>query len=205
MMSEKDLLRITEAMKEAEKDDTPFQVTDGENMNVVGDPNKTERKSVDISILFRFPTQFLGDMKDSATMVADGKYGLVEIEYKNLCITGEMDLALVSQLMVLEPFFVEVLKDGNTEYRDEEALRAIIRDNLSNRKILSAMYEFVGIVCGMKEELIPFMYYESVLESFIKIITEFPEVLNETYFFTSRQWLEKESQKAEILKMAGTE
>ena len=205
MMSEKDLLRITEAMKEAEKDDTPFQVTDGENMNVVGDPNKTERKSVDISILFRFPTQFLGDMKDSATMVADGKYGLVEIEYKNLCITGEMDLALVSQLMVLEPFFVEVLKDGNTEYRDEEALQAIIRDNLSNRKILSAMYEFVGIVCGMKEELIPFMYYESVLESFIKIITEFPEVLNETYFFTSRQWLEKESQKAEILKMAGTE
>lgn len=205
MMSEKDLLRITEAMKEAEKDETPFQVTDGENMNVVGDPNKTERKSIDVSILFRFPTQFLGDMKDSATMVADGKYGLVEIEYKNLCITGEMDLALISQLMVLEPFFVEVLKDGNTEYRDEEALQAIIRDNLSNRKILSAMYEFVGIVCGMKEELIPFMYYESVLESFIKIITEFPEVLNETYFFTSRQWLEKESQKAEILKMAGTE
>lgn len=205
MMSEKDLLKITEAMKEAEKDETPFQVTDGGDMNVVGDPNKIERKSVDISILFRFPAQFLGDMKDSATMVANGKYGLVEMEYKNISISAEMDLPLVSELMVLEPFLVEVFKDGNAEYRDEEALAAIVKDNIANRKILSAIYNFVGIIAGVNEDLVPYMYYESVFEAFIKIITEFPEILNETYFFTARQWLETEKTKAEVLKMGETE
>ena len=204
MMTEKDLLRISEAMKEAERDETPFQVMDGSDMNVVGDPNKIERKSVDISILFRFPVQFLGNMKDSATIVAGGKYGLVEMEYKDISISAEMDLPLVSELMVLEPFLIEVFKDGNTEYRDEAALSAIVKDNIANRKILSAIYNFVGIIVGIDESLIPFMYYESVFEAFMKIIIEFPELLNETYFFTARQWLETEKSKAEVLKTEET-
>lgn len=205
MMTEKDLLRIAEAMKEAEKDETPFQVTDNGETSVVGDPNKINRKSVDISILFRFPSQFLGDMADKATMVSDGKYGLVEMEYKDISIRAEDDIPLVSQLMVLEPFLVEVFKDGNSEYRTEEELTAIVRDNIANRKIVSAIYNFTGIIAGVDEDLIPFMYYESVFEAFIKIITSFPEILNETYFFTARQWLETEKNKKAVLKMDQTD
>ena len=202
MLTEKDLVRIQNEMREAEKDDTPFLVMNDDEIGVVGDANEVKDKSFDASIVFRFPKSYLSKI-DGA--VEAGNYCLAEIEYKNCKITAQMDIPLLSAFMILEPFLQEVSKDGESEMRETEELEAIVRDNVANRKILNAIYDVVAIVCGVDDELKSAMYYESVFETFWTILRTFPEVLNESYFFTSRRWLEQKEVRKQAMAAMSTE
>ena len=50
-----EFVEMKKKMDEAEEDTTPYAITDGDEISVVGDPNKTEIKKNDYVILFAYP------------------------------------------------------------------------------------------------------------------------------------------------------
>lgn len=195
-LTEKDLMKIQEAMREQESDTTPFAIIDGEGgVSVIGDPNKTEIKHYDYTVRFRIPSQFVDE--GTGNKIVNGKYTVVELEYKDVTISARKDLQIVACLNDLRPFLVEVLPDGESKDRDEDELKKIITNLITKQSIINAMYNLVGTVVGVKEELIPMMLYDSVFENVVKIIRDFPEIINEEDFFTGGQSLRMERTKNE--------
>ena len=72
-VSTADMLEIQKSMNEATKDDTPFPVVTKDGINVVGNPNKTEIKSHDYNVRFRFPKSMADgiDPKDILEKIGD--------------------------------------------------------------------------------------------------------------------------------------
>lgn len=183
-MTEQDLMEIQKQMREAEKSTTPFAIVDGEgSISVIGDANKTELKTYSYTVKFRVPTQF-ASLIGGGNEIVNGKYTVAEIEYPDVYISPRKDILLLNYLNDLKGFLVDVLPDGETKDRGADELIPIIMSNITNKVILNAMYEFVGTAIGVSDELIPMMLYESVFENFIKLIEDFPELINEQDFFT---------------------
>lgn len=196
-MTERDLMEIQKQMREAEKSTTPFAIVDGEgSISVIGDANKTELKKYSYTVKFRVPTQF-ASLIGGGNEIINGKYTVAEIEYPDVYISPRKDILLLNYLNDLKGFLVEVLPDGETKDRGDDELVPIIMSNITNKVILNAMYEFVGTAIGVSDELIPMMLYESVFENFIKLIEDFPELINEQDFFTGGPSLNK-TQKIEM-------
>lgn len=190
-MTEQDLKRIQEAMREAEKDNTPFQIIDGNGeMSVIGDVNKTEFKTYSYTVRFRVPAQFASMIPDGVPIIG-GKYVVADVEYPNVYISSRKDIKLIGCLNDLRPFLIEVLPDGETRDRDEVELTKIILNSITNGIVLNAMYEFVGTAIGVDEALVPMMMYDSVFKNFVQLIKDFPELINEQDFFTAESALNK--------------
>lgn len=197
-MTEQDLMKIQEAMREAEKNDTPFAIIDGEGgVSVVGDANKTELKKYSYTVKFRIPSQFASMLGKNGKEIVGGKYTVAEIVYPDVYISPRKDVILLNCLNDVKGFLIEVLPDGETKDRSEDELRSIILSNITNKVVLNAMYEFVGTAIGVSDALIPMMMFESVFENFLKLIGDFPELINEQDFFTGEQFLNKD-QKGDL-------
>lgn len=191
-MTEQDLIRIQEEMRKAESSTVPFAIVDGNgSVSVVGDVNKTELKVYSYTVKFRVPARY-ASMLHGGNSVFNGKYVISEIEYPDVYISPRKDIILLNCLNDLKGFLIEVLPDGETKDRDSKELVPIIMNNITNKVILNAMYEFVGTAIGVSDSLIPMMTYDSVFENFVKLIEDFPELINEQDFFTGGQSLNKE-------------
>lgn len=185
-LTENDLKAIQEKIKKAEADSTPFVVVDGNgDMSVVGDVNKTQTKQYDYTVKFRIPAQYK-DLLPGATDIVNGKYCIAEVEYKNVMISARKDLEIVSAVVELYPFLREVLPSGETEDRSREELKRIISENITKKSVVDAMYHLVSAVLGIDETLSDMMMYSSVFDNVMKIIGDFPEIFNESDFFTGR-------------------
>lgn len=185
-LTENDLKAIQEKIKKAEADTTPFVVVDGNgDMSVVGDVNKTQTKQYDYIVKFRIPAQYK-DLLPGATDIVNGKYCVAEVEYKNVMISARKDLEIVSAVIELYPFLREVLPSGETEDRSREELKRIISENITKKSVVDAMYHLVSAVLGVDETLSDMMMYSSVFDNVMKIIGDFPEIFNESDFFTGR-------------------
>lgn len=185
-LTENDLKAIQEKIKKAEADTTPFVVVDGNgDMSVVGDVNKTQTKQYDYTVKFRIPAQYK-DLLPGATDIVNGKYCIAEVEYKNVMISARKDLEIVSAVAELYPFLREVLPSGETEDRSREELKHIISENITKKSVVDAMYHLVSAVIGIDETLSDMMMYSSVFDNVMKIIGDFPEIFNESDFFTGR-------------------
>lgn len=185
-LTENDLKAIQEKIKKAEADTTPFVVVDGNgDMSVVGDVNKTQTKQYDYTVKFRIPSQYK-DMLPGATEIAGGKYYVAEVEYKNVMISARKDLEIVAAIIELYPFLRDVLPSGDTKDRSPEELKQIISNYITKKPIVDAMYHLVSAVVGVDDSLADMMLYSSVFDNVIKIIEDFPEIFNETDFFTGQ-------------------
>lgn len=190
-LTEQDLLKVQKAMKEAENDTTPFAIIDGGGeVSVVGDVNKTEVKQYNYSVMFRIPAQFK-DLLPGADPILDGKYYTAEIEYKNITITPRKDLNIVSAVVDIIPFLRDVLPSGESNDRDREELSKIVENHLTNDAIVNGLYKLVATVVGVSEPLVDMMMFSSVIDNAVKIILDFPEIFNESDFFTGKRLLEE--------------
>lgn len=191
-MTEQDLMKIQELMREAEKNDTPFAIIDGDGgVSVVGDANKTELKKYSYTVKFRVPSQF-ASMLHGGESIVGGKYTVAKIVYPDVYISPRKDIILLNCLNDLKGFLVEVLPDGETKDRRADELAKIVMSNITNKVVLNAMYEFVGTAIGVSDALIPMMTYDSVFENFTQLISDFPELINEQDFFTGELSLNKD-------------
>ena len=196
-LTQNDLVKIQEKIKEAEADNTPFMVVDGDGgMNVIGDVNKTQPKYYDYTVRFRVPIQYK-DLLPGAEEAFGGKYCVADVDYKNITISARKDLDIVACLIEMAPFLREILPDGEARDRDRGELEKIVQSAITNRQIVDSMYNFVATMLGVDPVLRDMMLYSSVFSTTLKIMGDFPEILNESDFFTG-QWLpEKEKKKNE--------
>ena len=165
-MTEKDYLKIVDAIEDAGESDRPYLVHEEEPI-IVGDANDTQVNKTDFKVKFRLPKK------------EDGKitYEHKEIEYNDVFITPRMDMKIVRAVGELTPFFRKVNEDGEIENFSPEEAGEIV-ESLSD-EIIDHLYDLVGSVLNINPSLRPYMTVASVFENTAAIIRAFPEAYNE--------------------------
>ena len=168
MTKEELYLQLKEEMENAKEDTTPYAIVDGNDIAVVGDANKTEKKNYDYTIDFYLP-----DFTEDGTQV----YRKTTETFKNVFISVRQQSRVVMLLSKLMPYFHKPLPSGEVaDYTPAEELEII--SNFDD-DILDLMYKLVGSVLQIDKSMEGNMGLESVSHAFVQIVRNFPEVVNE--------------------------
>lgn len=179
LQAQQGLAEINEALKEAEHDDTPIPVAMDEGLKVVGDANKTENKSRDYKVTFRFPSKLVPSGMEIVKEVGDYKY--VEMYFEDVHITPRRDLKLLASVMDILPLFRELKDDGSVKDRTTEDLLRIFRK--VPQETIDSMYTLVVAFLGVDESIAEYMTPASVIDRIADLVNDFPEVFNEADVF----------------------
>lgn len=120
-----DILKIENALDTAREDDTPYAVygrDDTEVIEVIGDPNKTEVKKSSYDIKFRYTMDELnGYIPEGAEVVAN-RFVVFKHYFEDITLNPAKDLAVVSAVMDILPFFAELEDTLDSRNEDIEKL-----------------------------------------------------------------------------------
>ena len=178
---------LKSAIKEAEKDDTPYIGIKDEELHVLGNPNKTEITPADYVVHFAFPNteEFRAKAQISGCEIgketADGTYFLASRTYKNVYLTPRRMSAVVSALAQIESFLYKITDKGEIKDLSYEEAQAIIQ--VMNGELLDATYEVVATVLRIPYEEMDFMLPMNTMENAVKIAYNNPAAVNEADLF----------------------
>lgn len=157
--------KIKSLLDGAEKDDTPYPSIKQEEIEVVGDANKTERNTHDFSVTF----------------IVDGKK--VVQDFKDVYITPRRSTAIIPSMVEILPIFYKINDDGTVgDYGEREATEIL---KMMTPQTWDFLYDTVGAILGIEEAQREFMAPGSVLGAFIQFVKEYPETVNEAFDFFS--------------------
>lgn len=178
-----EMLAIKQGMDDAHNDDTPFPVVTKDGMTVVGNANKTEVKSRDYTIMFRFPKEMAQEMNiDKSNIVKETNASVyVNVEYNNVHIKPRYDLEIDAALTKIFPYFYNV-KEKQVKERSEEELIAMVKDMC--QQIGDDIYDVVAAVLGVDRSIVEYMDWNSVISVMTRLPYDFPEVFNEAEGFS---------------------
>lgn len=182
-MRQEELLDIYATMEqgidEAKESPTPYPIVKDEKLSVIGDANETQLNKHDFKIKFRLPEG-----------VADGEKVeggvLKEVDYKNVFITPRQSGKVIASLCRMLPFFRKIIdtadgKEGISFTQDEIVeMLAEFGD-----EFVDDMYDLVAKTLKIDDALIDYILPESAMSATIKIIQEYPEIVNEAEAFFS--------------------
>lgn len=176
-----DYEKMKEGIEAAQSDTTPFIIPD-EEIAVVGDANKTQLNTHDFEITFRVPVK----MEDGTV-----KQVKKTKEYHDVFITPRMDTQVVKLLTKFLSYYHKPTEDGKVvPYTGEEIdeIRAKY-----DEEMLDLMYETVGVVLKIDPSLRDCMLRSSVEDASLKILAQYPELVNEadTFFDSSSETRQK--------------
>lgn len=161
--------KIKSLLDGAEKDDTPYPSIKQEEIEVVGDANKTERNTHDFSITFIVPHE--------------GEKKKVTQEFKDVYITPRRSTAIIPSIVELLPIFYKIGDDGTVgDYSAREATEVL---KLMTNATWDYLYDAVGVILGVDESMREYMVPGSVLNAFIQFVKDYPETVNEAFDFFS--------------------
>lgn len=196
MITKSDFDDLGKVIEKAREDTTPYAVYDGksEQLSVYGDANKTENKSVDMTVLFRFLKEDFEQPDDIADTKEIGKYVQYSRTYTDVTITPRKNTEVLEHLLSVVPYFTE-LEDAMSDFKEamEKAetkeqksevyrvynIKVLHVYNTMSDDVTIALYNFVATLCGISDEEAAHMVASSVMTAASTIITEFPEVFNE--------------------------
>lgn len=178
-----DMVDIQEGLEKAHEDDTPFPVVTKEGLSVIGNPNKTEVKKHDYTVMFRFPTELANEMNidEDAVVKRTADNVWVNVEYKGVHVQPRYDLEIQAALVKIFPYFYNI-KEKHTEKKSNEELIEVVKEMC--REIGDDLYDVVAVVIGVDRELENYMDWASVETNFRHIINDFPEIFNEAEGFS---------------------
>lgn len=178
-----DMLKIQEGLEKAHEDDTPIPIVTKEGLSVVGDPNKTEIKKHDYTVIFRFPTVLADQMniEEDAIVKKTDDNVWVQVEYKDVHIQPRYDLEIQAALVRIFPYFYN-LKEKRAEKKTQEELIAMVKEMC--REIGDDLYDIVTVVLGVDRDLENYMDWNSVQTNISRILDDFPEIFNEAEGFS---------------------
>lgn len=182
-----DFLKVAE---EAKKDDTPYVAIADDEINVLGNPNKTEVVKHDYKIDFAFP-----NTKENKEMLkASGieikleteNYLRIEREFKDAYLVPRRATDVIEAFTRVQAFInkVTVLDDeGNFEVNirtDEEMLEVMTE---LNTDMEDAIYRAVGKFFRLSDYETDCMVLPSVIFNVIQIAVNNPDLMNGSEVF----------------------
>lgn len=177
---------INEAKVKAQTDETPYiGMVDGQ-ININGDPNKTEIKPADYEVLFAFPnTNFFKKRVDAVgdeVVKTEGGYIIVRRVYKNVYLTPRKMSDAVTAGAVIESFLNKVTENGEVKALSYEELEGVIVDNFTEMK--ESAYDLVSSVLRIHPDEAEWMLPMQTVNVAIQIAMNNPALENESNFFT---------------------
>ena len=175
------------AIKEAEKDDTPYIGIKDDEIHVLGDPNKTEVKSADYVVHFAFPNteewraraEANGDEIGKAT--DDGRYFLATRRFKNVYLSPRRMGAVVSTLAQIESFLYKIMDNGEIKELNTDEMMSLM--NVMNGELSDATYELVATVLRIPYNEMEWMLPLNTIENAVRIAKNNPSAVNEADLF----------------------
>ena len=187
MISIEQLDELKGAIKEAEKDDTPYIGIKDDELHVLGDPNKTEITPADYTVCFAFPNteewraraEHIGDEIGKTT--EDGRYFLAKRYFKNVYLTPRRMGAVVSTLAQIESFLYKIMDNGEIKELNYEEMQSLLQ--VMNGELSDATYEVVATVLRIPYEEMEWMLPLNTIENVVKIAKNNPAAINEADLF----------------------
>lgn len=181
-----EFVEMKKKMDEAEEDTTPYAITDGDEISVVGDPNKTEIKKNDYVILFAYPQkpQWKERLKSECVSIKaeTPNYIVVEKTYKDVWVPPRVYTAVQTAFAELYQFFNVIMEDGSIrDLTDTEIVEAL---RMLPQEMMESMYHVVATVLRIPQSDEEFMLQTSTTGAVLKMIQDFPEIINGMDFFT---------------------
>lgn len=181
-ISEQEYREIQRKLKEAQKDDTPFAVVQGDEIAVVGDANKTAIKKHDYTVKVTVPKAYASMMIKPENIDKEvGEYAIGEVTFKDVYIKPRNSLKIMAAAAELIPFFNNLGEDGSVTMMDDEEL--VASHKLFSDNVVDAMYRLVKNVLDLDEAMADSITPPSVVELVGKFIEDFPELFGETDAF----------------------
>lgn len=174
-----DMAKMQSAMEEAHKDDTPFPVITKDGLTVVGDPNKTEKKTHDYVMEFHFKPEELKKygIKEEAVERWVAGEAVLHREYTDVSVMPRYKLEIDASLVKILPYFYNVNEETKrVEKRSDEDMRVMVRD--MSIDIGDDLYNFVAAVLQIDRRIVNNMEWTCVVNTASQLIIDFPEVLN---------------------------
>lgn len=176
---------LRDSINEAQTDDTPFIGTEGDEIHVFGDPNKTEVTPTDYTVLFGFPDtkewrNRITARGDEIVNELEG-YIIVSRTYKNVFVAPRNIGNAVTAMALIEGFMNDITEDGTVKPLTQEEFEVAFY--AMNHAIADATYELVGAVMRIPEAEREFMLPINAMENAVKIVRNNPSVVNEADLF----------------------
>lgn len=180
------ITKIAKNLSETHEDSTPFVLhkEDG-NIDIVGDPNKTENKKHNYVIKYRFSERefdelFPNGVEAEVTTVAK-HWKVIEVEYKDITVKPRRDLGMVGAITKVFPYFYELKDDGSMRRYNTEELTEVFF--VAEDELIENMYRIVTFFLDIPKKEAEYMTCVSVLRTMGELIMDFPEVFNEAELF----------------------
>lgn len=178
-----DMVSVQEKFNEAGHTDVPIAVMQGDKLKVVGDANKTEVKSRDYTMRFRFPKSMAANVDEKDILVDLGEYVIVRFEFTDVHIVPRRDYEIMESIIDIIPFFKGLADDGITltDLSQPELLKVL---HNANEQIGDAMYNVVAAFLDINPEIKRYMILTDVMARVQDFENDFPEVFkNADVFF----------------------
>lgn len=178
---------LKDAVKEAEKDDTPYIGIKDEELHVLGNPNKTEIKPADYMVHFAFPnteewrSRAKANGDEIGQTTEDERYFLCKRTYKNVYLTPRRIGAVVSTLAQIESFLYKITENGEIKELNYEETMALLQ--VMNGELSDATYDLVATVLRIPYEEMEWMLPLNTIENAVKIAKNNPSAVNEADLF----------------------
>ena len=175
------------AIKEAEKDDTPYIGIKDDELHVLGNPNRTEIKAADYVVHFAFPNTEEWRRKAEANgdeigkTTDDGRYFLSKRTFKNVYLSPRRMGAVVATLAQIESFLFKITENGEIKELNYEETQQLLM--VMNGELSDATYELVATVLRIPYEEMEWMLPLNTIENAVKIAVNNPSAVNEADLF----------------------
>lgn len=183
MITADDMVEMAGKFDKAQEDSTPFLVTANDKVQIMGNPNKTERKNYNYKIMFGIPRE-LKDRIGGAKVLLDNGYELVvEVEFKNVFVPNKYRVDVVSAVTGVLPFLKKVTPDNEIVSFTYDEYAQII--GTLNHEVMEAVYTVVRRILRIDEDIAEYMSPISAIATALKMMDDMPDVLNEADLFTA--------------------
>lgn len=173
---------IKRKLDEAENDTTPYAVVANDEVGIVGDPNKTEMKKGEYTIRFGFPNtkEWRAQIDESEIFKETENYIGIEKTFSNVFVSPRRHSTVLSAFTELYAFFNYITDDGEVRELTEDEIPKALQMLDEN---IDAVYRAVGSVIGIDDSVMEWAFQTDITYALLKMIKDFPEIINETDFF----------------------
>lgn len=180
-MTREEYKELSEKLKNAEIDDTPFPVLQDGELAVVGDANKTEVKIHHYDAIHCFPNSVKSEVKPSDIVEEGTKHFDARVKYRDVQVVPRNASKIIAAATELQPFFLRLEEDGEVSDPDEEELNAMYL--FAHDELVDAMYRLVKNFLDITDEQVKTMLPAEAFRLMFELIEDFPEVFNESNLF----------------------